>query len=300
VRLAFAAIVVGVLAGLIGRGSPTRLLRLRFRWTALLAVFLLASLAARLDAPGAFAALLAGTAAFAVFAFANALPVRGMLLVGIGFTLNLVVMADNHGMPYRPDAVVSAGAFSSRSADLVPRSTVSSHPERASDQLMLLADVIPLRPLREVVSLGDVLVAIGLGLVVFHGLLGDGLRRARHRAVGDAAISIPDVPGPVQDPSQYTAQDPAQDPASVWAPPAAEPVTAAASEVEVAPSVLDQQVRLLRATGDVSVILDLVDVPGDDLGDGPDAVTARVAVTRALRGLPLPGDDTAATGAVAT
>jgi hypothetical protein len=41
------------------------------------------------------------------------------------------------------------------------------HLERDDDVLVVLGDVIPVAPLREVVSVGDVVLAAGLGIVAF-------------------------------------------------------------------------------------------------------------------------------------
>ena len=277
VRLALVAMFVGLLAGTIARGRLSNLVKLPVRRTPLLAVFLGATIAAHQGLPGAFAFLLVGLAAFAVFAFSNALAVRGLLLVGVGLTLNFVVIADNHGMPYRPSAIVSAGAagrVTAKSADLVPSKSVAEHPESPADQLVWLADIIPLRPLHEVISVGDLLIGVGLGLVVFHGVLGDGMPRARRVRSGLVAESI----------AELEVEPHAPD----LAEPVVSPAVERAAEIAVpAPTIWDERVRLLKATGDITVVLDLTDVPN---GDAPESLIAQLAVSRALRGLPLPGE----------
>ena len=276
VRLALVAMFVGLLAGTIARGRPSNLTRLPVRWTPLLAVFLGATIAAHRGVPGAFAFLLIGLAAFGLFAFSNALAVRGLLLVGVGLTLNFGVIADNHGMPYRPSAIVSAGAagrVTAKSADLVPSKSIAEHPESPSDQLLWLADIIPLRPLREVISVGDLLIGVGLGLVVFHGVLGDGMPRARRIRSGLADDAIVRSVAESQVPELVLLPD--GEPTAVVSP----------------PTIWDERVRLLKATGDISVVLDLTDLPD---GDEPSLI-AQLAVSRALRGLPLPDGSAGAT-----
>ena len=280
VRVALAAMVVGLVAGLIARGRFTNLLKLPVRWTPLLALFLAATIAAHRGVGGAFGFLLVGQAAFAAFAFANALALRGLLAVGVGLALNFVVMADNHGMPYRPSAVVAAGAVSSRSADLVPSTTIGAHPEGPSDELMVLADVIPVSLLHEVVSLGDVLIAFGLGLVAFHGMVGDGLRKPRHLAPDGLPATLPEPAEPedlVVNSGGWAAP---VTPSPLADPPPAEPAKVA--------SIWDERIRLLKATGDISVVLDLVDPTDNAVDDDPASFAAHVAVARAMRGLSLP------------
>jgi hypothetical protein len=95
--------------------------------------------------------------------------------------LNIAVILPNGGMPVRTAAVVDAGIVESEE---VARIDVGSrrHLERDDDVLVPLGDVIPLAPLREVVSVGDLVLAAGLGTVVF--------RLLRPRA--DAAREAPD------------------------------------------------------------------------------------------------------------
>jgi len=100
------------------------------------------------------------------FAAANVVVV-GMWLVAGGIALNLAVIAANGGMPVRESALRAAGV-------LEPGTTVAldsaskHHLERPSDRLVVLGDIIPAKPLREVVSFGDVVMAVGVADVVAH------------------------------------------------------------------------------------------------------------------------------------
>lgn len=83
----------------------------------------------------------------------------GMWIAGIGVLMNFVVIALNGGMPVMAEAARIAGA---ESADLA---FDAKHVLLDSDsRLVFLADVIPLPFMRQVVSIGDVLFAVGLGL----------------------------------------------------------------------------------------------------------------------------------------
>jgi hypothetical protein len=317
VRLALLAVVMGIAAGLFARGSLRNLINARFRWTFLLAIYAVGMIAARLEIRWSFAMLLIGMLAFVAFAATNALPVPGMAVVGLGLLLNLVVTANNGGMPYRPSAVVSAGAVSSKSADLIPKNGVVQHAERPSDQLMVLADVIPLRPLREVVSAGDVLVALGLGLVAFSGVAGSITRLhsknapSVHRPTALVRLSaetsvdellregrkrplVPFSNGVAEIDGDWSNWQNKQDPPNnvIDLSDASHNLTNARAKAKL--DEWDRRIQLLKATGDITVVLDLVSAEDRQRIDHIDAndanyasdehsTTARLAVERALQ-----------------
>jgi len=102
----------------------------------------------------------AGYALLVGFAARNYLLV-GMGLVGAGLVANLTVIALNGSMPVQPRAVLDAGITTPAGLATLsygPR----HHAARAGDRLQVLADAIPLRPLRLVVSVGDVLLFVGM------------------------------------------------------------------------------------------------------------------------------------------
>lgn len=85
----------------------------------------------------------------------------GMGLVGVGIFMNFIVISLNGGMPVLPEA--AALALGKDVAEIsfseLPKHVVLDEGTR----LMFLGDVIPLRPIRNVISLGDVFLAVGLG-----------------------------------------------------------------------------------------------------------------------------------------
>lgn len=87
---------------------------------------------------------------------------KGMWLAGIGVLMNFLVIALNGGMPVLEGAVVVASGFQS---GLDVATDFKHVPLDASTRLTFLADVIPLRIFGEgqVLSLGDVFLAVGLG-----------------------------------------------------------------------------------------------------------------------------------------
>lgn len=104
----------------------------------------------------------------------------GMLLAGLGILANFTVIAANGGMPVMPDAIRAASGFTIDE----PSITAAKHVIfDESTRLGFLADVIPLRIFGQghVISLGDVVLAIGLG-VFLEGELRKPVRWFKHRA----------------------------------------------------------------------------------------------------------------------
>lgn len=88
----------------------------------------------------------------------------GMWLVGLGVFMNFTVIAINGGMPVLPEA---ASLGLGRDITAIDFDALSKHVLLDdSTQLAFLGDVIPVRVIRNVVSLGDVFLAIGLGVFV--------------------------------------------------------------------------------------------------------------------------------------
>jgi hypothetical protein len=180
-------IVVACLAGVARGGTMTNLSQLQLRSWPLVFVALVA------QALGAFAAtfglpaastlyvlgMVASAALVTVFVARNrALP--GMPLIALGFVLNALVVTANGAMPVDQAA-----------ADRVGISTIGLYQgvdakhELADGETRLrpLADVIPVPlpgPLRRgsnVVSVGDVVLAAGIGVLVLNGMLAVRTRR---------------------------------------------------------------------------------------------------------------------------
>jgi hypothetical protein len=123
-----------------------------------------------------FAGLLASYLCLLAFALANVRLV-GMALVAVGIALNIIPIALNRGMPVRHDAVVAARISTAERVHFL-RTDHKHHMERPGDRLMILADILPVRPLREVLSFGDVVLALGVADVLFHLVRGGPAHRA--------------------------------------------------------------------------------------------------------------------------
>lgn len=94
----------------------------------------------------------------------------GMLIAGLGVLMNFVVIAANGGMPVLPGAAEAASGFTVSDPDL--SGTFKHVPLDESSRLTFFADVIPLRlvGIGEVISVGDIFLALGLGTFLEHEL----------------------------------------------------------------------------------------------------------------------------------
>lgn len=94
----------------------------------------------------------------------------GMWLAGLGVLMNFVVIAINGGMPVLAGAAEVASGFTVSEPDL--SGTFKHVLLDESSRLTFFADVIPLRlvGIGEVISLGDIFLALGLGVFLEHEL----------------------------------------------------------------------------------------------------------------------------------
>ncbi|CAN5723940.1 MAG: DUF5317 domain-containing protein [Actinomycetota bacterium] len=183
-----ASVVVGWLRG--GRLWNLNHLRLAGMWWLLLAggaqLVLFAVTAAGGPAETLALPLLAvGQAGLIAFIWANRL-LPGILLVLLGSVANATVIVVNRGMPVSAEAL---SAVSGGSSDFEPG---KHRLLEAGDPLGWLADVIALPLLRTVVSLGDVVLAAGIGLLVSSLML----RVPRPHDPDTPAPHDPDTPAP--------------------------------------------------------------------------------------------------------
>ena len=103
-------------------------------------------------------------------------------VVALGWALNVAVMVPNHGMPVSGAALQAVGAPAT--ADVAAGNLYKHVPLGGGTSLPWLADVVPVPPLRMIVSAGDVVMAGGLVLLV-----GAAVSR-RQRAPGRARIGM--------------------------------------------------------------------------------------------------------------
>ena len=157
------AIVLGLVFGLVTGGNLTNLARLKFRWPwVIVAVIvvrgavLLTPLNGIAGAQYLYVVALAAIIAWTVWHFDR---VRGIWLIAVGAASNLLVILFNGArMPVAPELAGS----------LIQRGNLGQYTVMSSaTHLNLLGDWIKLGPLPEAYSIGDVLIAIGLAIVVF-------------------------------------------------------------------------------------------------------------------------------------
>jgi dihydropteroate synthase len=172
------ALVVGGVLGLVAppvpAGTPHPVLR--SLWPLGIALAAQAAMAVGPSRAEVFFAV-CSMAAVAAVAAANR-HLAGVAVVGVGASLNLVSLVANGGIPVDPDALVTAGLVE---VEDLPSTDpgAARHLDRGDDPLPWLGDVVPIAPLRAVVSFGDLLVAVGLADAVA------ALARRRARDGGD-------------------------------------------------------------------------------------------------------------------
>jgi len=158
------AIGIGVGLGLMWGGRVSNLLEwIPPLWEALVAGVVIRVLLDLLPWSGFVPSTLAIASTGAILAFAVVnVRIGGMVLVVAGLGLNLLVMVLNWGMPVSSGALVSAGIVTEKQVSDV----VLTGGREVADGAILgfLGDVIPL-PWGQVISIGDVLVLIGIALV---------------------------------------------------------------------------------------------------------------------------------------
>ncbi len=164
-----AALVAGaaLLLALLRGGSLDRLAATRFEWIHFLVVGLVVQIAFLVwDPPGlssgqSLTILVMSNLMIAAFLFANR-RLTGMVVAGVGMVLNVIVITANGAMPVSQRAVDLAGINAQ-----VPETGLKH--ELMSDETVLpwLGDVIPVPVLKEILSVGDLVLAFGLAQLVY-------------------------------------------------------------------------------------------------------------------------------------
>jgi hypothetical protein len=172
VRTVLATLVLAVLAGYLAGGRLSKLAMLRIRWPVVLIVAVALQCIPAAGGTWPLVLLFVSLGLLLVFVTAN-LRARavGFPLVAIGLLLNCTVIAVNQGMPVTREALV-ASHQSDTLESLVRDGGAKHHLAVSGDRLLLLADVIPIAPIRQVVSVGDLFTDLGICWLVVAGMLG--------------------------------------------------------------------------------------------------------------------------------
>jgi hypothetical protein len=160
------ALALALGASLLRGGRIKNAAEADLRWLALLPVgvglqAMLDLLAARdaITNAGVVALLLLSQAMVMGFCIVNWYR-SGMVLVAVGFLLNATVILANGGMPVSPTALARLGAEPT-TLPLVGKHQLLTD----ATHLPVLADVIPIPPLPMVLSIGDLVLVIGIALL---------------------------------------------------------------------------------------------------------------------------------------
>jgi hypothetical protein len=179
------AIAAGVIAGLLMGGRFRHLSARSFRWAWLLVIGIGLQIALgllALSSTSAYVALLASYAALAAFAVRN-LTLRGMGVVAIGLALNLAPIAVNRSMPVKAEAIVRAHV-ATRAELATFHFSGKWHLAGPRDHLLVLSDIVPDWVFHEVLSFGDIVMAVGIAA-----LLANMLRPTRRTAAAVGSVA---------------------------------------------------------------------------------------------------------------
>ena len=177
-------VAVGALAVALTSGRRD-LARVRLRAVRLLVAAAVVQIVTSTVAPGSGAArtvaLVLTTLLVGLFVYGNR-RVAGTPLIGLGLLLNVLVIGANAAMPVSLEAAERAGLSGS---ELDLDGDVLREPMTSATRLSWLGDVVPValpwRP--QVVSVGDVLVAAGVGLLLVTARIAQTPRRAPRSTV---------------------------------------------------------------------------------------------------------------------
>ena len=169
-RFILATILLATVLGFAVGGRLSGLSSLRVRWTPAALVGLGLQLAPVPGRVWPFVLLIVSFVLLLAFAVVNLRArVPGFVLILIGVVLNFTVIAVNHGMPVSRSALLA-----SHQEDTLPilehRAGPKHHLAGPGDEVLFLGDVIPLPPLYQVVSVGDVLAYGGVVWLVVAGM----------------------------------------------------------------------------------------------------------------------------------
>ncbi len=138
-----------------------------------------------LDASPVLWLLLASMGLVALFLVLN-LRLGGMGLAAIGLVLNVIVIAANGAMPVHAPSAVRAGVPISFQEGGVKHEVMD-----ASTHLPWLGDAIAVPQLKAVLSLGDVLLALGVALFAYRATRGPKGKRSVREASDSAPATRP-------------------------------------------------------------------------------------------------------------
>lgn len=180
------AVLIGLMIGVALPARRQRFARPKLRALPVLALGVVVQvIATGIDGGQGLALVLAAYGALLAFAFSN-IHVPGTGILALGLAMNALVIAVNGSMPVHPAALVDAGVIT---ADEVGTVSLSGHRhlEKRDDWLTFLDDRIPLPLGAQVISFGDLVLAVAAADVVAH------IARRRRQQPGAHAIRVIDL-----------------------------------------------------------------------------------------------------------
>lgn len=200
------AVIAGLITGLLRGGRFENLLRTTLIWApVVLAGFVVQTAAELIDVPARLSVFIIGAFVLIVGLCQN-LHIRGVAIVVIGLSSNLVAAVANGYVPVRLEALIGAGKVE---ATIDPETVVSigalGQLEDEQTQLGFLGDIVPIGFINDVVSFGDLILIAGLFVLAMN-LITDRRRAVRTTDVATRADSAEHV-----QPDQRVAEDGAID-----------------------------------------------------------------------------------------
>jgi hypothetical protein len=187
------ALVAGIVLGLVTGGRPRNITLRPLRGVGALGGAMILQVVPQLiDVSGTtgLACVVGSYVLLVAFALAN-IRLVGMPVIFVGLVLNVVVIGLNGGMPVRAEAIYTID----RHANLEEIDFgAKRHLEDGDDKLTFLGDALPVRPIGQVLSFGDLILSAGVANVVFRLLKPAGVvRRGRRRTVAEVMALLPAV-----------------------------------------------------------------------------------------------------------
>ena len=180
------AVLVGLVIGVALPARPSRAARPVPRWLWLLGLGVVAQItAASVDGGAGLALVLVAYGVLIAFAAING-HVPGTGVLAIGLALNALVVALNGGMPVHRQSLVDAGVVPADQLGVVQ--LLGHRHLEDGDRLTIIDDRIPLPPARQVLSFGDLIIAVAAADVVAH----VSRRRRRGAALTRVVVEVRD------------------------------------------------------------------------------------------------------------
>jgi len=179
------AVLIGLVAGFLAGGRVSAIGEIRFRWAPLVIVGFLAQVLLFSDAVAERVgdlgpALYVGSTLTVVVAVLRNVAIPGIPLVALGAISNLVAIVANGG--YMPASPAAMAALGKAAPTVYSNSAVVSQPALAA-----LTDVFALPswlPFHNIFSVGDVVLAVGVVIVIWAAMRRDGRARGSLRPGG--------------------------------------------------------------------------------------------------------------------